>query len=403
VTGLSRRGLIAGGLCACCLPGAAGAQRISPSAMTPLIGKGYRPVDTDEKGLWSRVERIEEEIAGSSLRVTDPALTAYLSGVQHRVAREAEGSVRLYVMRSADFNAAMFPNGMMLIHTGTLVRFRNEAQLAGVLAHETAHYLRKHQVRSWRDLKLRSDIMSFASVGLGLAGAATGIGGGDLIYSLNNAIYLGAFAYSRSLESEADAMSLSLMRHGGYRPAEAPDIWKQLIAERRASAAARGKRRRRGYSVLSTHPADDVRMADLIASTEEMADGRDGATGEADYRVAIAAVRPMLIDDLVKLNDPGSSLHVIDRLAESGWDGLLRYHQAEAYRLRGEPGDVDRMQASLDQAVAYADAPAEAYRAQGYALLKKGDGAGGKAMLGRYLAARPDAKDAGMIKFTLAQ
>ena len=39
-----------------------------PSAMVPLIGPGYRPVDADERGMWQQMERVEEEIAGSNLR-----------------------------------------------------------------------------------------------------------------------------------------------------------------------------------------------------------------------------------------------------------------------------------------------------------------------------------------------
>ncbi len=58
---ITRRGLIG---CACCagLVGPARA-RISPRAMTPLVQAGYRPTETDEKGLWQQYERIERDIA----------------------------------------------------------------------------------------------------------------------------------------------------------------------------------------------------------------------------------------------------------------------------------------------------------------------------------------------------
>ena len=53
-------------------------SRILPASMVPLIGRGYRPVDADEKGLWQQVERVEEEIAGSNILIQDPQVTNYL-------------------------------------------------------------------------------------------------------------------------------------------------------------------------------------------------------------------------------------------------------------------------------------------------------------------------------------
>ena len=49
--------------------------------MVPLIGPGYRPTDTDEKGLWQQMERAEEEISGSNLLIKDPKLTGYLQDI----------------------------------------------------------------------------------------------------------------------------------------------------------------------------------------------------------------------------------------------------------------------------------------------------------------------------------
>ena len=80
MTPLSRRTMIGGLGCACCagLVGNAAHARISPLSMKPLIGPSHRPVDADEKGLWSQYERVEADIAGSNLLIRDPALIAYL-------------------------------------------------------------------------------------------------------------------------------------------------------------------------------------------------------------------------------------------------------------------------------------------------------------------------------------
>ena len=49
---------------------------------------------------------------------------------------------------------------------------------------------------------------------------------------------------------------------------------------------------------------------------------------------AIAPIRPMLLDDQVKLNDPGASQYLINTLAQDGWNGLLRFYEGEIWRLR---------------------------------------------------------------------
>ncbi|HKH28131.1 MAG TPA: hypothetical protein VKA61_07315, partial [Sphingomicrobium sp.] len=72
---ISRRSLLVGGgaLVASTATGVAQA-RTRPADMVPLIGPGYRPTETDEKGIWQLMDRAEEEISGSNLLVKDPEL-----------------------------------------------------------------------------------------------------------------------------------------------------------------------------------------------------------------------------------------------------------------------------------------------------------------------------------------
>ena len=179
---LSRRDLIARGGAAALAIGVTGAAtaRIAPASMTPLVGSGYRPVDADEKGLWQQLERVEEEIAGSNILVKDPEVTRYLANLIGIVGGPAAKDFRIYLARVPDFNAFMAPTGFAVIFTGLLLRMRNEAQLAGVIAHEAAHFLRKHQIRAWRDLKRKSDIFAVLSMAGGVAGGAAGFATGNL-------------------------------------------------------------------------------------------------------------------------------------------------------------------------------------------------------------------------------
>ena len=145
-------------------------------------------------------------------------------------------------------------------------------------------------------------------------------------------------------------------------------------------------------------------MVDLRASAQEVRAGTgEAARGRDRYLAAIGKHRPMLLDDQVKLNDPGASLYIIENLAKDGWNGLLRFYEAEVWRLRGEKGDDVRAAQGYAAAVGYGDAPPEAWRNHGYALLKAGRREEGKAALGHYLAKAPQASDAAMVRYSLAQ
>ncbi len=402
---LTRRSLLGGLGCACCagLVGTAEA-RISPHTMTPLIQPGHRPTDTDEKGLWQQYERVEQEIAGSNLLIQDKALTSYLGGIAERVGGPAAKDLRVYLAQIPEFNAFMAPTGFMVVFSGLLTRMRDEAQLSGVIAHEAGHFLRRHHIRGWRDLRRKSDALSFLAMGAGVGGGAAGVYLGDAVQLAQMGAILSLFSYSRGLEAEADAMGLKLIAESGYDPLAMPETWQQLIEEIEASARMRKKRPSRGYSLFATHPAPESRMVDLRTSAREV----KGGTGEAGrgrdrYLKAIGPYRARMLDDQVKLNDPGASLYIVENLAKDGWNGLLRHYEAEIWRLRGQKGDDVRAAQGYAAAIQYADAPAEAWRNHGYALLKTGQAAEGKAALARYLALAPRASDAAMVRYSLAQ
>ena len=402
---ISRRGLLGGaGACACCLGLAVPADaRISPRAMRPLIGPGYRPTDKDELGMWQAMERAEHEIAGSNLLIRDPALTSYLAGIAERVGGPAAKDLRVYLAHIPEFNAFMAPTGFMVVFTGLLTRMRDEAQLAGVIAHESGHFLRRHHIRSWRDLKRKAAALNILAMGAGVGGAAAGVYAGDIVQLAQIGGILSLFAYSRALEAEADAMGLKLIADAGYEPTAMPETWQQLIEEIEASAEMRRKRPKRGYSLLATHPAPESRMIDLRASAKEVTTARVYDRGRDRYLRAIASHRKMLLDDQIKLNDPGSSLYILRNLGKDGWNGLLRYYEGEVWRLRGARGDSALAGQSYAAAVGFPDAPPEAWRAHGYQLLKDGRRDEGRAALNRYLALAPQAPDAAMVRHSLSQ
>lgn len=411
---LSRRRFLAAGLCGCalCFGGRALASG-PPGTLQPLVGPGYRPVDADERGLWQFCERLEEEISASSLLMKMPGLQDYTQEVVERLLGEQSKDLRLYLLHDPNFNAAMAPNGMMLLNSGFLARVRNEAQFAAVLGHEAGHYMLRHSVNGWRDLKSKAGFIAFVSAGTAVAAGATASAGGnpyswvDLAHSINAMLALSLFSFSRGQESEADIYGLRLLSDAGYTPDAAAQVWRQLIEERRASAAERGKRYRDpARSSFSTHPPSDERMASLGAAAEAIRTGdaqRNFTDGRDRWRTMIAPYRAALLDEQIKLNDPGASLYLIHSLAQDGWTSALRYAEGEVYRLRDEPGDMELAGAAFVASVQFEDAPPEAWRAHGYAELKAGRGEAGRMALSRYLELKPDARDAGMVRFSISQ
>jgi predicted Zn-dependent protease len=377
---------------------------ILPTDLEAKVGATYEPADADERAIWQSVARLEAGIRTSPQRLIAPVLDAYIRGVTERLIGRPAPDLRIYVMRDASLNAAMLPSGLMIVNTGLLARVRNEAQLAAVLAHEAGHYFRRHSLDLYRADRRKSALVSSAG------SASYEVDSGNNAWNMiNRAIMMSSSRYSRDLESEADAYGLTLMARAGYHPRAALAMWEQLIDERRASAAARKKRYRDvTNAVLSTHPPTQGRMTNLADTADYLAGkhGPEGSHQDSPARDEWAAViRPyqaMLLREQIYLNDPGASLYLLDTQAKDGWTGLLRFDEGEIYRLRNAKGDAVKAASAYAAATTLADAPPEAWRAHGFALLKAGAKAEAHEALNRYLM-NPEVPDAAMIRFALTQ
>jgi hypothetical protein len=126
--------------------------------------------------------------------------------------------------------------------------------------------------------------------------------------------------------------------------------------------------------------------------------GRIYDNHRARYLATLGSFRQTLLDDQVKLNDPGASEYLIETLAQDGWDGLLRFYEGEVWRLRNRKGDDIRAAQSYAAAVVYPDAPADAWRWHGITLLKAGRTGEAKAAFAKYLTMKPNAPDAAWVR-----
>ncbi len=343
------------------------------------------PADTVEAGLWLVMEKVETQVRTSGSVIPDPELQAYVHDIVCELAAEHCANLRTYVVNHPGFNASMAPNGFMIIWSGLLLRCENEDQLASVIGHEVAHYVRRHSVQRWETAR---NSMTAAQL-FGLATAIIGVPVGPLAA-------LGAYghiqAYGRDHEREADAMGFTLMNDKGYDPHQAAQIWRNLIAEEKSAENDEPD------PFFSSHPPSEERMETL----GELAAAAD-ATPTADSARFHRLMKPHRADwleDEIDLGRFAEMQVVLERLKDSGQNpGVVWYYLGEVLRRDVEVEDKSEAVTAFRKALEFDDAPAVTYRSLGLLLAYQGDKEGAYDAYESYLAAAPDADDAAMIQF----
>jgi predicted Zn-dependent protease len=365
----------------------------APAEARSYVAPGYRPSpESDERGLWSLMDRAERDLQTSRFVVRDAELNGYVREVVCRLAKDHCPDVRTYIVRTAQFNASMAPNGMMEVWTGLLLRCGDEAQLAAILGHEIGHYLRRHTVERWRDARNKSDFGAFLGLGLAVAG----LGAFGSLAQL--ALVASSFGFSRDQEREADEIGLELMIKAGYAPIAAAEVWEQLIAEYKAGTAERSRQ-----LLFATHPEPEERMGALREGAAK-AGGDASERGHDRYLAKLAGVRARLVGDELALRQYGRSELVFQRLlAQWPDDGQLWFAKGEVYRLRAAEGDGERALAAYARALETKNAPPETHRSTMLVELKAGARGRAQAALDAYLKAKPDAGDAEALRMLLSQ
>jgi predicted Zn-dependent protease len=360
--------------------------RAAPARAAADTGEGYvaphyRPsAGSEESGLWSVLDRREHALGQSRflLRTADPA--AYCRRIVCRLVPAHCADLRVYVLRAPRVDVGVAPNGMLQVASGLLLRCGDEAQLAAILAHELAHFLRRHAVERWQSERSSFDVGTFFSLSLAVEGA-------DAAGVLSLAAIRTAFPYTIEQEREADRIGLRLLTAAGYAAPAAPEIWERLVAEDRAAAAGDP-----GVLLFASHPDAQARLARLRELAAAAGDA--GERGQRAYRQALAPVLPRLLDDELLLRRYARSLVVLDRLAaESPDDGAIWFAQGEVHRLRAGEGDAADALAAYRRALAARGTPPETYRSIGLVQLRTGARGDARRAFTEYLRLRPHAPD----------
>jgi len=193
----------------------------------------------------------------------DPELSKYVTSVGQLLASASNepGKYTFTVLDSPIVNAFALPGGYVFVTRGLLALADNEAELAGVLAHEIGHVTAHHAAQRYSQ-------SIFAQLGLGLLGAVTG---SDLVNQVGGTVaQLALRSYSRDQELEADTLGVSTMSRVGFDNHAMSTFLAKLEANDRLQADIAGDPGAAdSFSLLSTHP----RTADRVDRAIEQAGG----------------------------------------------------------------------------------------------------------------------------------
>lgn len=378
---------------------AAAALTLACAGTLPDMAPGANPaLDRDEAGFKMIADNMEKAVVTSAIRVPSADAEPYLKRIVCRVSADYCDATRVYLVRTPEFNAAMYPNGMIHVYSGLLLRVHNEAQLAAVLGHEVGHYQRRHMIARYRNAKAWSTALTLLMYGAVGAGGNAGAGA----WSGATLIAAGSLAkYSRSNEAESDAIGLESLAGAGYDPREAAKVWRNLLKEQAADPHSRMR-----IPLLESHPAEEARMRALEqAAAKRMTPALEGATGEREYREAIRPLLDLMLSDEIAMRRSARTEVVLSGLLSAGHIGEAEhaYYRAELARLRDGEGDADRAVALYREAIAGDEAPPIAYRNLGLLLRRKGDAPGARECFEKYVTLVPAAPDRAVIDSYLGE
>jgi predicted Zn-dependent protease len=247
------------------------------SKTAPTLPKGSgKPLSTNEdpamigkrninKGIIAKMSgstekevRMGRELAAEVDRqakfVDDPIITEYVNRVGQNIVLHSDAKIpfTIKVIDSDEVNAFALPGGFFYVNKGLLLAADNEAELAGVMAHEIGHVAARHAMENQTKATLLEYLALGGSIFLG------GIPG--MIYQNTAGLgLLGLFMkFSRSAEEEADKLGVQYMYAAGYDPTAMATMFEKLEAKNKKKPGLISR-------AFSTHPAPPERRAAALA------------------------------------------------------------------------------------------------------------------------------------------
>lgn len=235
--------------------------------------------EVDEKGEIAIGDGVASNLLGAAPLVRNEALQQYVNQVGRWLAMQTERPDLPWhfgVLDSMNVNAFAAPGGYIFITRGLLMKMHSESELAGVLAHEISHVLRRHHLNSIQksaQVGIMGDVLNIAAERNQNSAA------------LKKVVSTGTELYSRGLdkddEFEADRMGIVIATRAGYDPFGLPAVLQTLdhMNAQDSSLAL----------MFKTHPTPASRLTLLDGLMLNNFDAFPGQTVENRFRKITAA------------------------------------------------------------------------------------------------------------------
>jgi beta-barrel assembly-enhancing protease len=210
------------------------------------VGKGVNFYSIEKEIALGK--QMAQEVERQAKIVEDPIVAEYVNRVGQNLVRNSDAKVpfTIKVIDAEEINAFALPGGFFFVNTGILLNADNEAEMAGVMAHEIAHVAARHGTRQ----ATRGDIVNYGSIPLIFLGGWTGYA---IRQGMGLAIPMGFLSFSRGFESEADMLGLEYMYKAGYDPTCFVDFFEKVQSQEKRKPGTMSK-------VFSSHPPTDDRI-----------------------------------------------------------------------------------------------------------------------------------------------
>ncbi len=236
-----------------------------------------------------------QEIERTAKLVDDPVVAEYVNRVGQNLVRNSDAKVpfTIKVIDSDEINAFALPGGFFYVNSGLILRADEEAEMAGVMAHEIAHVTARHVTKNMT----KAEIAQWAMLPLLIFGPAGWTGYG--IYQASNFFIPMTFLkFSRDAEREADFLGLQYMFAAGYDPNAYVSFFEKIRAEEKRRPGSIPK-------VFSSHPPTPERIQNTQSEIAQILPARNEyVVSTSEFDLVKARLRQVLAGSKAKDDDP---------------------------------------------------------------------------------------------------